>query len=541
MSLRLRTILAVVLALLMIALTTVLGSVISSKASRQVEETIGGSLSETAYQMADKLDYFMWSRLGELQVLSRLKTFQQPDDPEAIQDSLNELQKNLPVFTWVGFTDTNGIVLAATGGILKGASAKERPVYIEGKKGLFIGDVHEAKLLSKLLPNPSGEPLQFVDISMPIHNGDGQLVGILAAHFSWEWSKEVEQSILRSRKDRSKQLDALIVSLKDNTVLLGPKELVGQSLPLESVTSAQKGLNGWETETYADGNEYLTGYAQGKGYFNYPGLGWTILVRQPVDIAFSSVQELQNYIIAAGALGALLFALIGWGAAGLISQPLQRISRAADDLCSGKNVQIPSHKGIKDIELLSLSLRNMVDNLTMTESELDKMEDLAHHDKLTGLPNRAGLERYMQRVMKMAEKEAATVTFLYLDLDGFKKVNDTHGHQFGDKLLQQVGERLQGCVRSHEIIARFGGDEFVAVLRTSGQTPRDEARLVAGRMIASINHPFHIDGETVTVGCSVGGAVWPDDAIDASVVMKDADTALYQSKHAGKNRVTFAS
>ncbi|ANE45673.1 diguanylate cyclase [Paenibacillus swuensis] len=541
MSLRLRTLFAVVFGLLIMGLTGIFGYIISKESTRQVERSIGGSLSETAYQMAEKLDYFMWSRAGEIQVLSRLETFQDTARPDRIRNLLDELQNNFPAFTWVGYTDAQGKVLASTNGILTGGDLSKRPVYLNGSKGMFIGDVHEAVLLSKLLPNPTGEPLQFVDISVPVYDASGALKGVLAAHLSWAWSREVEQSILKPLEERSEQLDAFIISKKDNTVLLGPKDAVGKAIKLASTTKAQQGRNGWMTETFADDKKYLTGYAYGKGYLNYPGLGWTILVRQPMETAFFPVNQLQRFIVIVGVLGTLLFGLIGWIAASWIARPLKRIADAADDLRSGKRVEIPVHTGIKDIEILSLSLRKLVHNLTETESALGQMENLAHHDRLTGLPNRAGLELFLEGATKQAVKDEVTLTFLFMDLDGFKSVNDSLGHAFGDRLLQHVAVRLKACVRAGELVVRLGGDEFVAVLRTSHRTPTDEARMVAGRMIASINQPFYLDGETVNISCSLGGAVWPDSHIDPAEAIRLADGALYQSKRSGKNRATFAS
>lgn len=216
MSLSLRTTFALVSALVICLLTVVLSTVIGKKTTHQVEESIGVSLSQVAYQMADKLDHFMWSRAGEIDVLSELLSDREASgDAKELRNLLEQLKKSFPSYTWVAFIDPEGKVTASTDGILTGTNIASRPVFTEGKKGRFIGDVHEAVLLAKLLPNPSGEPLQFVDISTPVYNKQGQLTGVLAAHLSWEWSREVEATLLQPLKDKMKQLEVLIVSKKE--------------------------------------------------------------------------------------------------------------------------------------------------------------------------------------------------------------------------------------------------------------------------------------------------------------------------------------
>lgn len=541
MSFRLRTLFAIAFAGLIIVLTTLLSLLIGKESSKEIENTIGSSLSEVSYQMAEKLDYFMWSRAGEIQMLSKLDTFRNPDSPADLRRLLDELKKSFPVFTWAGFTDPEGKVIASTDGILTGTSIAARPVYKNALKGTFIGDVHDAKLLAKLIPHPSNEPLQFVDISTPVFKKDGTLAGVLAAHLSWEWSREVEKSILQPLENRLEKLDIIVVSKNDNSVILGPKELLGKPLKSATLTKAQAGRNHWETESYPDGKSYLTGYAYGKGYMTYPGLGWSILIRQPVDVAFAAVDNLRRTIMITGAIAAAVFAVLGWAIAGWIAKPLDRIAKAADRLRRGEPAEIPYYKRIRDIEVLSSSLRNLVADLTQTEDKLGEMSVLAMHDKLTGLPNRAALSDYFAQALREITGKSATLSILYMDLDGFKAVNDTLGHQAGDLLLQKVALRLKDIVREEELVCRMGGDEFVIVLYTSVHKPFTEAKVVADRIINSINQPFEIEGKQVNIGCSIGGALYPIDSQDPVEVLNQADEALYLSKGAGKNCATFIS
>ncbi|WP_379141978.1 diguanylate cyclase domain-containing protein [Paenibacillus sp. sgz500992] len=539
MTFNLRTFFASAFAVIIILLTALLIYVIGNQATKSVEVSIGGSLAAEAYQMSEKLDHFMWSRSGEVEVLSKLNAFQKPLDTQEISGLLNQLKSSLPVFTWVGYLDPKGTVLSATDNILLGKDISQRPVFQEGRKGLFTGDVHDAVLLAKLLPNPFGEALQFVDVSVPVYDKVGMLNGVLAAHLSWEWSREVEKSILDPLKERMKDVEIFVVSQKDDTILLGPSGLVGKKMANETLQKAREGGNSWIVDSGSGKDSYLTGYAYGDGYLNYPGLGWSVLVRQPTDVAFATVHQLERFIILSGLAAAVIFAILGWLLAGWIARPLNQIAKTADLLSSGANVEIPALSRFKDVAILSTSLRNLVNNLTKTENKLSYMSDMALHDVLTGLPNRAGLNEFLVHAVNKAKLNRTTLSFLYMDLDGFKKVNDTFGHATGDVLLQQVAVRLRECTRDNEIVARLGGDEFVIILHTSASKPMQESEVVAARIISKVNLPVVIGGDTIQVGCSVGAAVWTPDCLDTAETLRLADEALYISKRSGKNRITF--
>lgn len=203
-------------------------------------------------------------------------------------------------------------------------------------------------------------------------------------------------------------------------------------------------------------------------------------------------------------------------------------------------MEIPYYKGIKDIEILSLSLRDLVESLVRTVSDLGKMENLAHHDTLTGLMNRIALDQFLEGAVETAKQMGNRLTFLYLDLDGFKQVNDTLGHQVGDRLLQETAKRLKNCVRSNEGVFRLGGDEFLVILYTTIDDSIQDATMVAENIINSLNQPFDLHDQKIKVGCSIGAAVWEDQMVPSSEMIRSADEALYVSKRTGKNKVTFS-
>lgn len=161
----------------------------------------------------------------------------------------------------------------------------------------------------------------------------------------------------------------------------------------------------------------------------------------------------------------------------------------------------------------------------------------ALHDALTGLPNRVMFEDRFARVLESARRYSRLAAVLYIDLDGFKDVNDSHGHAAGDVLLQQVARRLEGCVRAEDTIARFGGDEFGVVLTTLAQ--EDDAEVVAVKILQALAAPFDLGGTPVHVSASIGAALYPLHGRSADGLVAHADHAMYAAKRAGKNRFSW--
>jgi diguanylate cyclase (GGDEF)-like protein len=167
----------------------------------------------------------------------------------------------------------------------------------------------------------------------------------------------------------------------------------------------------------------------------------------------------------------------------------------------------------------------------------ERLEDLAQHDSLTGLPNRRLLLDRLQQAISSARRRNGHVGVLFVDLDKFKAVNDTHGHDAGDELLKEVARRLSGCVRAADTVSREGGDEFVIVLPDLDE--REDARRVADKALVELAKPVKIADGEVRVTPSIGVSYYPDDATDPQQLLKCADDAMYLAKDAGRNAVRF--
>jgi diguanylate cyclase (GGDEF)-like protein len=171
--------------------------------------------------------------------------------------------------------------------------------------------------------------------------------------------------------------------------------------------------------------------------------------------------------------------------------------------------------------------------ITRLKKTNEQVLHLAHHDTLTGLPNRILFYDRLNQAMARARRDNELIGILYLDLDGFKLVNDTQGHNIGDALLREASKRIMECIRDSDTVARMGGDEFTVIL-CNGRTPEHIDR-VARKIIDAIDSPFLLDGKSCSVSVSIGISFYPNHGETPDQLVKIADSAMYKAKQSGKN------
>jgi len=223
-----------------------------------------------------------------------------------------------------------------------------------------------------------------------------------------------------------------------------------------------------------------------------------------------------------------------------------------------------SHKAKLDVEshFLNMKVDERTEQLYRRNKELnqavqqvtqakDRMRQLAYYDSLTSLPNRQLFTEQLELLLKIGKREGSSIALLFLDLDNFKRINDSLGHTAGDMLLREVGARLSSCIRESDLISqyfdeeskidvsRLGGDEFTVVLNKL-EEPK-VAGVVAKRLLESLQTPMMIDGHEIVITPSIGIAIAPQDASSVESLLKRADTAMYHAKSAGKNSYSFYS
>jgi diguanylate cyclase (GGDEF)-like protein len=558
-ALSLRQQMAAVTAVLCLALVLCSVIVATDIARRQATDRIEGSMVSLASSMALRLESYMDERFRDVRDVATLPGLGDAwkADPDSVRDTLAHMQGSMPDFTWLGYVGTNGNVIAASKGMLEGVSVAERPWFQAGRRGANVQDVHDAKLLSDLLgPNGSGEPFRFVDIAVPVKGAGGATEAVLGAHLSWEWATRLRDEMMALVDPATRT--SIWILRSDGRVLLGPEY---DSQPLPEADLAR--VNAGEALTFVDdtGEQILAAVVRTTAG-RTTDLGWLVVARRPLAVAMADVNQMTLAIAGVGLLLAGLGICGAWLVSARLTRPLDELTDEVDQIGRDSKSTITSHLGgSSDVRRLSTAIRSLLrrvgsaeDARHQAEREIDSiqakmderartlgehintLQELADTDPLTHLLNRRAFLVFAADAMNYFRRYDRDICVLVVDIDYFKRVNDSYGHGVGDDVIEFVGRTIQGEVRTTDKVARFGGEEFVVLLR---ETDLDNATMLADRIRCRIGDSL-IDsrGHTgVNVTASIGLAMAQRDDRDISDVIERADRALYIAKTTGRNRV----
>jgi diguanylate cyclase (GGDEF)-like protein/PAS domain S-box-containing protein len=202
---------------------------------------------------------------------------------------------------------------------------------------------------------------------------------------------------------------------------------------------------------------------------------------------------------------------------------------------------------IMDVEVTSAqfpfegmqAVQTIFRDVTERKQMEQRLKQLALYDALTGLPNRALFFDRLNQLLALAKRNEYVLALLYIDLNHFKKINDTLGHDVGDLLLVEAGKRMTSCTRKADTVARMGGDEFIGICGRIA-APQD-AGVVAEKILAILSEPFHLKGHVCTVGASIGISIYPHDGDNVEALVNKADAAMYCVKESGENGYAYSS
>jgi len=260
----------------------------------------------------------------------------------------------------------------------------------------------------------------------------------------------------------------------------------------------------------------------------------------------TSARRIESATAKAVLIALLALAIMAWA----ITWPVRRLTAGARRLAAGDLSARVSRGGASEVSELAVAFNHMASELDVAEravrsyqAQLEQrveertlqLRHLAEHDPLTNLPNRRQLFQYLNDMIDHAAPTGGHLAVMFLDLDNFKTVNDSLGHEFGDRVLTQIGERLREVTGESSFIARLGGDEFTVVFPYSGQAAEIEQR--AGRIVDGFQRPLSIDRREVSVGVSCGVAIFPEHGRDATALLRAADAALFRAKDLGRNQL----
>jgi diguanylate cyclase (GGDEF)-like protein len=265
--------------------------------------------------------------------------------------------------------------------------------------------------------------------------------------------------------------------------------------------------------------------------------------------AATSAEAAERTVTLSGAAVLAVMAIVSALLALSISLPVRRLTTATRLLAGGdRGVRAP-RGGSAEIDELAASFNTMADRISQAEADLrahqaelerhvaertQQLHHLAHHDPLTQLPNRRQLAGRLAGALARARQSGRRVALLFVDMDNFKSLNDALGHNFGDRVLQGIAERLQAAAGANSLVARLGGDEFTLLIEDLRTVEEAEQRAAA--LVATLQQPLTIEGRALATTASVGASLFPDHADDPEGLLRAADVALFRAKELGRNR-----
>jgi signal transduction histidine kinase len=346
------------------SLVTLLTLIVGQISTSQLEADARESLAVVANEMAGRLGRDISERYREIALIAATNETLRTPKPSPTEQSalLSKIQELHPDYAWIGVANSSGTVIVATGDQLVGQNVAALPWFQAGAIAPFIGNLQEALLLAELLavPTHGDEPPRIIDFAAPILDDHSQLVGVLGAQLDWQWVRQLGQALLQllARPDGVE----IFITDSQGTLLLTPSDWSGLLPDLSMLAPGQ--TNGAIVEQWPDGNRYVTGFATVLTDDAAAGLGWSVLVRQPVDAAYAPAWRTQWQIFGAGALIAAIFALLAWWLAGRITSQLVTLTRAAERIRHGEGDSIPVLTGTAEVASLSTSLNQLIADLT---------------------------------------------------------------------------------------------------------------------------------------------------------------------------------
>jgi diguanylate cyclase (GGDEF)-like protein len=546
---------AMALAIMSAVLVAILAVGAAFVSYRDTAALVNGRLAAIASTTAGRLDRHMAAHQQEMRLFAQLQPLQTlwQTDPAELRRALEQLQNAFSDFAWIGFADTGGVVKASTGGLLQGTSVAELPWFTEGLQRLAVGDVHEASMLSSLLAQRANdEPYRFVDLAVPVRDSNGKLLGVLGGHLNWDWASDL---ISDAKANDGSTDTTLSIIDKNGTVLVGPEKDTAR-FSGDQLAGVLAAGNGRFKET--SGNPAaLTAFYVGRGHREYEGLNWIVTASEPAGVALAAAISSAQIILGIGAGVGLIGLALAVMISRRISAPIRAITMEADRIGrSSGSTMLPRQSGSVEVVQLTRALRSLLrrigfadertkeaelrtsENVLQLEDDLIRLRQLADTDFLTGLANRRAFLPLAEDAMAFCRRYKRSMATLMIDIDHFKKINDTHGHAAGDDAIKRIAEIINECVRATDKAARFGGEEFVVLLREIDQST---TLLLAERIRsavenATIRHGTVVIPATVSVGAAI---IAPGDR-DVQDLIERSDQALYVAKKTGRNCTSLA-
>ena len=488
-----------------------------AQSRRALTEKITQELVTTGSHAGREADVWLKERLYDLRVFSNSsvvsETVARPGQAGRLVEYLNSVRARFADYEELQVVDANAGLVASS---VRGASPVRLP---EGWERTFkssrslVGEPYWDEKAQKMI----------VILGVPILQGGGRIAGALVARANFS---ELTQ-VLRVFSARSvghvylaTARGTLIADSRNGSAERRTKDLApgvaDRLLAADGDVVEHRGIDGIE----------VLGSAQ-----RLSQTAWLAVADMPVADAYGQATRLRNLAFLVIGVLLVVIAVVAYWLTALIARPLRRLTSAAAQVSAGDlPVELPAG-GSGEVGYLTQVFNTMVESLRKHHDELER---LSTTDTLTGLSNRRHLMNFLAQEIERAKRADRPFSILMLDVDHFKKYNDTHGHQAGDEVLARIGTVLRNSIRPYDCAARYGGEEFLVMLSGS---PLDPARESAERIRKQVQAE-RFDAESVTI--SIGVAEYPSHGDTAKAVIGQADAALYEAKRAGRDRVVCA-
>lgn len=484
--------------------------------------------STIASYLAEDIGYRVQERARYLERLARHMPSPMLDDRAAIRAWLQDHQELQPLFAQGLFVaDANGLIVVDYP-TLNGRRALSLTQYTDFERVLQGATV----ICPPLVSPASGKPI--IAMLTPLRNAQGQIVGVLGGSTELNAPGFLDH-LQRARLGPTGSF--LLISPSQRMIIASSDEaLVYSQLPPAGKDplmdrALQQGFRGNGVGLAANGINEI------KAFASIPGTSWLVAVTLPLADALPTVERTRALIGRGGLIQGAMVILLVTLAYLWFFRPLHRAAALADRMTRGELPLSPLPVERRDeVGHLTMAFNGLLSRLKLHQAELQHQ---AHHDVLTGLPNRMMLAERMEAALTHACRERNGVALLFLDLDGFKPINDTLGHKAGDQVLQEVTRRLRQVARHGDTLARVGGDEFVLLITDLGQPYENGAQVLAEKCIRVVSEPLHLAQGEYQLGVSVGIAVC-DGSCDADSLLQAADKAMYAAKGNGRGCYVIA-
>ncbi len=496
---------------------------------KDLTELTSAQLLTTVNYIAKDIDHDIVERRELLEQVAAKFPLPLLHDQNQLQAWLGERHDINPLFSLGLFVlDTSGMVLVDYPALPNRANTSfaDRDYFQQAMKGEFAIGRPVFGRVSKVPVLP---------MALPLRDSAGGvraiLVGVSALH-----SPNFMEDLYTSRVGATGGL--VLVSPRDKLFVASSNDidLMLKPTPSEGAhqqhDQAMKGFRGVGIDVNSRGIEEVAAIA------SVPSSGWFVVARLPTSEAFASVTRIQHFILKNTLVIAPIFLLIMGIGLRYQLRPLMDAAHLADRMTLDE-IPLEPLPVVRNDEVghLTAAFNRVLSKLLESRTDLER---IAHHDMLTGLPNRRLLADRMQQALAHAQRSQKQVALLFLDLDGFKPINDELGHEAGDVALCEVAGRLREVVRREDTLARVGGDEFVILLSDLNDNAKGVAELVANKCLKVFQHPFIIYDQARPLGTSVGIAISHGECSPDQLLIA-ADEAMYRAKEAGRGRFVWAN